>query len=166
MAEELRKDDEGRWRVALDSDVDPGPVITSAAKQLQQLKEDEPFVVDIRWWRRNLRHTAQYVKGDWKLEPSLDVLVRTLPRRPNCQTQLSIGNEALEDISAVSWRLISELNNLTHFTIGHSDSTYNFCWVSIASEGVVGVCELLKVCCSIAHLLVDSEMIVEDILSE
>ena len=94
-----------------------------------------------------------------QVESALRVLASR--QTPNVrETKLNLRGNELGDISAEVWKLCSKLNNLTHLDIGgnklkvvsplvcdlvhlqHLDLGDN----RISAEGVVGVCELLKVC--------------------
>ena len=112
----------------------------------------------------------------WSLsEVELVLSVLTSRQTPNVtETKLSIWNNQLGDISAEVWKLCSKLNNLTHLNIGWNKlrvisplvcdlvhlQQLRLNWDPISAEGVVVVCELLKVCCSVVCWL-----IVLDILS-
>jgi len=120
------------------------------------------FEVDVRW-RISPEHAPEDFRhcSSSEVEFILGVVASRQP--PNVkETKLSLWSNRLGDISDELWTLMSKLNNLTHLHIGSNnlravspllgdlihlqrlDLGGNY----ISDEGVVGVCELLKVCCS------------------
>ena len=112
------------------------------------------FEVDVQW---KITLYGRY----WSLsEVELVLSVLTSRQTPNVtETKLGLWNNDLGDISAEVWKLCSKLNNLTYLDIGSNNLSVISPLVcdlvhlqqlllyenNISAEGVVGVCELLKV---------------------
>ena len=127
--------------------------------------------VDIQW---RIVHPPDGRR--WSLsEVELVLSVLASRQTPNVtETKLDLDGNELGDISAEVWKLCSKLNNLTYLNVGdnklriisplvcylvHLQQLHSYGNI-ISVEGVVVVCELLKVCCSVVCWL-----IVLDILS-
>jgi len=117
---------------------------------------------------------------DWRIAPpgvrpwslsEVELVLSVLASRqtPNVtETKLDLWGNQLGGISAEVWKLFSKLNNLTYLDIGFNCLRVISPLVcdlvhlqqlqlhgnGISAEGVVGVCELLKVCCSIVCWLI------------
>ena len=122
--------------------------------------------VDVHW---NI--TPPGDRHRWSLS-EVEFMLSVLASRqtPNVkETKLSLSDNSLDDVSAEVWKLMSKLNNLTYLNLEWNKlravspllgdlihlQQLKLGWNKLSAEGVVGVCELLKVCCSIADLLVD-----------
>jgi len=143
-------------------------------KIFSSLKEHEPFSLGV-----NMGYLGSPLSVDveWKMIPfpgphwslsQVEFVLSVLTSRqsPNVkETQLSFYNNEFGDISAEVWKLLSKLHNLTHLSLRfnklsvvspligdliHLQELY-LVWNNISAEGVVGVCELLKVCCSVGY---------------
>jgi len=152
--------------------------VAEVEKVFSSLKEHQPFSlgvemgypckemgVEVEW-----RITSPDEARQWSLAEVEFMLGVVVSRQtPNVrETKLDFCTCKLGDISAEVWKLLSKLNNLTHLNLGDNNLSVVSPLVGdlihlrilhlhgnrISPEGVVGVCELLKVCCSIAYLLV------------
>ena len=161
--------------------------VKEVEKVFTSLKSRNPFLLGVNMrfdrYSRDLTIDADIqwridppVSRPWSL-PELELVLSVLASRqtPNVtETHLNFEGNNLGDISAEVWKLCSKFNNLTYLHIGSNKLSVisplvcdlvhlqqlHLVWNKISAEGVVGVCELLKVCCSVVCWL-----IVLDILS-
>ena len=146
--------------------------VKEAERVFTSLKSRNPFslgvdmghylgslVVDVQW-RINPSDGC-----DWSLsEVELVLSVLASRQTPNVtETQLDLRSNKFGDISAEVWNLCSKLNNLIYLDLGYNKmrvisplvcdlvhlQQLHLDMNPISAEGVVGLCELLKVCCSI-----------------
>jgi len=115
-----------------------------------------PLEVDVNW--RIRPHGDRH----WSLSEVEFVLDVVASRQtPNVkETKLSLYGNQLGDIPDGVWKLMSKLHNLTHLDIGLNELSVvsplvgdlihlqqlDLCRNKMSAEGVVVVCELLKVC--------------------
>jgi len=138
-------------------------------KFFRSLKDHQPFSLEVNMaplgasfegdvrWRITSPHGCRWSIPE--VEFMLDVV--TSRQTPNVkETKVSLSDNSLGDISDQVCKLLSKLNNLTHLKLGgnelrvvppllgdliHLQKLYLINNM-ISAEGVVGVCELLKVC--------------------
>ena len=142
--------------------------VKEVEKIFTSLKNRNPFSLAVEMgYGSSLNADIQWIitlpdDGRWSLsEVELVLSVLTSRQTPNVtETQLHLHGNELGDIPAEMWKLFSKLNNLTHLDIGFdklrfiSPLVYDLVHLQqlhlmgnrISVEGVVGVCELLKVC--------------------
>lgn len=143
--------------------------VKEVEKIFTSLKGHDPFSLEVNMGSYGLELEVDI---EWKIAlpdgrqwslSQVESALRVLASRqtPNVrETHLNIGDNNLGDISAEVWRLFPKLNNLSYLDIGLNklsvvsplvcDLTHlqhlNLNGNHISAEGVVGVCELLKVC--------------------
>jgi len=149
--------------------------VKEVEKIFSSLKDHKPFSlgvdmgaddipsVDVKWRISIHRFNHQLSTIEFRL----NVLISH--QLPNVtETRFSFHGCNLSRIPTELWRLLSKFNNLTYLNIGFNTlrvvsplvcdlihlQELHLEAISISAEGVVGVCELLKVCCSIAHVFV------------
>ena len=143
-----------------------------AEKIFTSLKSRNPFSLGVDvghrrsldvdvYWYISLPDVGKHCSPD-HLEFVLRVLV-CYQTSNVVETQLNLYGNCLYDIPAKMWKLFSKFNNVTYLNLGDNrmkvistsicDFVHlqylNLSWSELSEEGVVGVCELLKVCCPI-----------------
>jgi len=135
-----------------------------------RLKNKKPFslgLTDVYWTLEVDVEWIVFDREDRKLTPSeVEFMLGVLAshQTPNVkETNISLYNNEFEDESAEVWKWLPKLNNLTYLNFGRNDLSVISPLVcdlihlqhlhlnenNVSAQGVVIVCELLKVCCSI-----------------